>query len=50
MLAQGLVSKEIAAIMGISVRTVKAHVYNARQKLGAKTSCHLVYLYYNGKK
>jgi DNA-binding NarL/FixJ family response regulator len=41
-LAQGKTSKEIADILGISIRTVQNHRSNIMQKLGIKTAAGLV--------
>lgn len=35
--AQGLVDKEIAALLGVSVRTVRGHFYEAMHRLDART-------------
>lgn len=40
--AGGLMSKQIAAEMGISEKTVEMHLTNARRKLGARTTAHAV--------
>lgn len=40
----GLISKEIAGQLGISVRTVETHRARAALKLGARTGPHLVAL------
>lgn len=40
----GLVSKEIADKLGISIRTVETHRARAALKLGARTGPHLVAL------
>lgn len=42
LLAQGRTSKEIADILGISIRTVQNHRSNIMQKLGIKTAAGLV--------
>lgn len=42
--ADGLVAKETAKVMGISVLTAKNHLANARGKLGATTVAHAVAL------
>lgn len=42
LLAQGRTSKEIADILGISIRTVQNHRSNIMQKLGIKTAAGLI--------
>ena len=42
LIAGGLTSKEIAAKLFISTRTVEAHTSNMLRKTGAKNSSHLV--------
>lgn len=42
MAAGGLVTKQIAAEMGISEKTVELHLANARHKLGARTTTQAV--------
>ena len=44
LLSDGLTAQEIGATMGISARTVEAHIVNARDKLEARNACHLVAL------
>jgi DNA-binding CsgD family transcriptional regulator len=42
LLAQGLVDKEIAAALGISVRTVRGHIHAAMTRLGSRTRAEAV--------
>lgn len=42
--ADGLTAKEVADRLFIATRTVEGHLLNARRKLGAKTTPHLVRL------
>lgn len=44
LLAQGKQQKEIAAMLCVSRRTVKAHSRNARDKAGCKTVAELTFL------
>ncbi len=44
LLAQGKQQKEIAAMLCVSRRTIKAHSRNARDKAGCKTVAELTYL------
>ncbi len=41
-LAQGKTAKEIAAVLGVSVRTVEFHKYKLMEDVGAKTSAELI--------
>ena len=41
LLAQGLVSRDIARALGISAKTVETHQFNVRTKLGAESMHHL---------
>lgn len=41
LLAQGLVSRDIAKALGISAKTVETHQFNVRTKLGAESMHHL---------
>jgi DNA-binding NarL/FixJ family response regulator len=42
--ACGMLNKEIGEELHISIRTVHAHIENARIKLGAKNRVNVVYL------
>lgn len=42
--ADGLSNDEIAELMGVSSRTVQAHVANAMRKVGARNRAHLAVL------
>ena len=42
MVAQGLINREVAERLGISVRTVEAHRARLREKLGLRTVSDLV--------
>jgi DNA-binding CsgD family transcriptional regulator len=44
-LIRGLILKEIADKLGISKRTVVAHIINARARIGARTTAQLVAKY-----
>jgi len=44
LVALGLANGEIASQLGISPETVRNHVRNARDKLGAQTKAHAVAL------
>lgn len=41
LLAQGMVSRDIAKALGISAKTVETHQFNVRTKLGAESMHHL---------
>jgi len=40
--SQGLYGKEIAAMLGISIETVRGHLKNISAKLGTKNQAHAV--------
>lgn len=42
--AEGLTSKQVARVMGCSVRTANCHIEGAMNKLGARNRVHLVWL------
>ena len=42
--AGGLVDREIAVRLGVSLRTVRFHFDNAKRRTKARTRCHLVAL------
>lgn len=44
--AHGMLNKEIGDKLHISIRTVHAHVENARIKLGARNRIHAVFLFF----
>jgi DNA-binding CsgD family transcriptional regulator len=44
-LIRGLIIKEIAVKLGVTERTVKAHIINARTRIGARTTAQLVAKY-----
>jgi DNA-binding NarL/FixJ family response regulator len=44
LMALGFSYKQIADFLRISQRTVEAHLFRCRHKLGAKNSCELVYM------
>jgi DNA-binding NarL/FixJ family response regulator len=46
LLSRGLKFKEIASEMGITLRTVVAHVESVKKKLGARNAVHLISLAY----
>lgn len=46
LLMQGLIQKEAADALGISVRTVAEHVQSAQRRIGAKSLVHLIVLFY----
>lgn len=48
LLCTGLTAKRAARQLGLSNRTVEAHVRNARAKLGARTAYQAVALYVAG--
>lgn len=45
MVAQGLMTKEIAVIRGRAYETIKNHITQAMNKAGAKTRAQLVAMY-----
>lgn len=49
MLADGDICKTIADKLGLSHRTVEAHVFNLRMALGAKTIGHAVAIWLRSK-
>ena len=42
LVAKGLTAKEIASVLGLSVRTIEFHKYRAMETLGAANSAELV--------
>ena len=42
MIARGLANKEIAGELGISPATVRTHIYNLYQKVGARSRVELL--------
>jgi DNA-binding CsgD family transcriptional regulator len=44
LVALGLTNEQVGNVLGISWRTVKAHLYSAYRKLGARNRTHAVVL------
>ena len=49
MIGYGMTARQIAAWLGRSIRTIEAHVFNARSKLGAHTLAHAAVLFAKGE-
>lgn len=45
LLSEGLVAKQVARYMGVSVQTVKWHLTRIRRSLGARNTTHAVAIY-----
>lgn len=43
-LCAGLVGKEIAAQMGLGVRTIESHIQGAKRSLGARNIAHATFI------
>ena len=42
LVAKGLTAKEIASVLGLSVRTIEFHKYRAMESIGVTTSAELI--------